>query len=613
MPEHTLGELACARVLLVLCVVIVVLAARAVLTRVDERRPSIVLSLSLALLAVAPALLGRPFDSLGAGLAATGVVCAPLAWFGARELARIRCPDVPMTAETLAFVVVAALLVALGAWVEIGARLWDGELAHYGFASSIARGVLPPEHPLFPGEPLRYHAGFDVLVALVVITGVSVGAAVHAVSLALLALTCLVAHDAVRALAISQGTSWGAQWAVACAPAVVLLGYGPASACLAGGWAAPSLASCGALFPSTWVGAQSMPPAVMSSFFQHPQGLAMPIALSLVLLCDRFERPKAHGRMVVCGAGLVLLSQCQIVFFACVGFAIGMVTVADAVLRRRIADAAVRAVIFGAAGAVGLWTSHIASGVGELRFGRGYFNDGPAMLALHHLALFGLTVIAVPIAVARVVRGPMQHGAHVRAVVAVAASAGFVVANTCTYARSWDIVKFFAVAAFFSNVLLAELLTALAARRGPWRVLACGLFALSIASASFWLLRHGPLNGVIAPSYGLNAPSPLGKALLARAGDRIGTRDVVLTSRIDIWQLGFHVAGAGRQAAKGQLIDLLRADERHRIAQRALRTFERRDLEALSVDWVLTRESVPAERFALEDEVLDHHLYRVLP
>lgn len=611
--------------LLVVCAVVVILAMRELLARVAVQPRCFAVALTFAVLAVLPAQLGRPFDSVVAGLVATALLCAPLALLGARRWLRGALVD---ARPDIAFAVVFVVLLALGTWVELGACLWDGALGHYGFSSSIARGVLPPEHPLFPGAPLRYHVGFDVLVALVVTGGAPVGAAVHLVSIALLALSCLVLRDAGRALGAAGA-------AAACVPAVALLGYGPASACLAGGWAAPAFASCSALFPSGWVSAQSMPPSVMSSFFQHPQGLAMPIALALVLIaCARLRTAGANARVLVASLGLVLLSQCQIVFFACAGLAIGVVAVGEALLRRSAVDVLVRLLALGGAGALGVLSSLIAGGAGELRFGQGYFQEGAAMRALHHLALFGPTIAAVPLAVARIIhlrrarsttsnvtRGADRDGggegakdeSGVRIALIVAATAGFVVANAFTYARSWDIVKFFAVGSFFANVLLADLLIALAASPRPLRrMLAVAIAALSMAAASFWLLRHGPLNGVVAPFYGLREPSALGRALLAAAGDRIGPRDVVLTARTDIWQLGFHVAGAGRAQAQGQLIDLARADERQRIALRALRSFAAEDLDALSVDWVLTDKELPPERFARDVDVLDQHLYRVL-
>jgi hypothetical protein len=564
-----------ARVLLLFAAPVVALAVFELLARVDERRFSVVASFTFAALATLPRFVGTPFASLSVGLALLALACAYPAYRGARRL--LHGPVIHDRPD-VAFVVVFAAVFFLGAWIEIGARLWDGDFGHFGFSSGMARGVLPPEHPLFPGEPLRYHLGFDVLVALVVNSGVPIGAAVHVVSIALLALVLFVARDVGRALGISG--AWPA--------ALVLLGYAPTSMCLAASWGSAADV-CSAWFPSTWVSAQTMPPTVFSSFFQHPQGLAMPIALACMLLA--LTRPSV-ARTVLCALALVALAHCQIAYFACTGLGIGV-----ALLLVR----PVYALPLLVAAVVAYVTSDIAGGANELRFGRGYFGDDAH--PLRYLGIFGLTLFAPLLA--------LRNSTPLVRALAVASIAGFVVASVFTYARSWDIVKFFAIGAFFGNVLLALVLALLLARL---RTVGIALALLCIVSATFWAVRSGVLNGVIAPSYALPRASELGEELLRVAGHSIAPRDVVLTPRIDIWHQGFHVAGADhRKYAKGQLIDTARAEANARIARTALRTLDDASLQALSVDWLLlpSSRSLDDPRFVHHARVLDHDLYRV--
>lgn len=589
-------------VVLVVCIVIVALAVYEVLARVDEHRRSVVASLTLALLATAPRFFGSPFESIALGLVVLALLCSFPAWLGLRRLALSGVIDEP---PDVGFRLVFLVVFALGAWIEIGARLWDGDFGHFGFSSSIARGVLPPEHPLFPGEPLRYHVGFDVLVALLVRSGVAVGAAVHVVSLALLALLLFVARDVGRLIGLRAGGVLTA--------ALVLLGYGPTAMCLADGWAAtaPSLAFCSEPFPRAWVSAQSMPPTVFSSFFQHPQGLAMPIALALLLLACSVP---TFARTLLCAFGLVLLAHCQVVYFACAGLGIGAAIAFSYLVRGRVGFAIQHSTVLLIAAAIAFKTSDIAGGANELTFGRGYFSEPPVMVALHQLAVFGPTLVAVFVVLVRLFIRPVERVAMIVALV-VASAAGFAVASTFTYARSWDIVKFFAVGAFFANVLLAYLLARLWYQQ---RALTIAVTAVCAASALFWGVRSGVLNGVVAPYYALAPPSPLGAELLRVAGDDIAPRDVILTDHagVDIWHHGFHVVGADhRRLAKGQLIDTARAEERARVARRALRTLDAEDLRALSVDWLLLPRSrtVSASLLHKHADVADHVLYRVTP
>jgi hypothetical protein len=584
---------------------VVALAVFEVLARLDERRVPVVLALSMAVLAVAPALAGRPFQSLRMGLLVTAGLCAAPALQGARRLLRggLVRTDRRWERADLPAAVAIAVLIVLGAWVSWSTRLWDGALAHYGYASEIARGVLPPEHPLFPGAPLRYHVGYDVLVGLVVaFTGLAVDLACELVATLSLVLLAFALNDAGRAL--------GGARAGALAVLVVPLGYGALSLCLAEGWGVP--VGCGAWLPSGWVGAPRLPPPVISNFFQHPQGTAMPIALALLLLAC--ERPST-ARTALAALGLALLSQVQIAFFAATGLGIGVAVVADALaggapLRARLGHALLRAALLLAALALAFGGGVLGGGgaLGEIRFGAGTFDDEPGLLVLRLLSIFGLPLLAVPVALLRL-RAPPRA---LRLALVVMAAVCFAVPNAFSYARSWDIIKFWSVGAFFANLLLADLLAQLFVEDGSkaraMRITALVLLLASTASGALWLLRHGPFNGVIAFRYAFPPSSELGKSLLDAHGEEIAPRDRVLTSATEIWHHGFLLPGTDwrHKDAYGQLVDRAEAEARTAIARRALRRLAPEDLAALEVSWLLLGERdlkalTPAGRAALED------------
>ena len=597
-------------VVLVAAVVLVHLAVRAALARCAERRASIAWAATLAMLAVLPAQLGRPFASLAVGLALTAVACAAptlLRWREAAASLQARAARwrsggrrPTITGERVAV----AALIALGAWVALTTFLWDEGSTHFGVSAAVARGVLPPEHPLFPGEPFAYHYGYDVLVALVArATPLPLAWCCDVVTIACLVTLAAALGDAGRALAGSRG-AW-------LAVVVVPLAYGPAAALLADGWGAalPGVS----LLPSSWVGAQQLPPPVISSFFQHPQGLGMPIALAALLLAG--DGPAAPGdgarraRWWFASALLALLAPAQTVFFLLTGLALGVMVLVEARAARSWRALWPLALLaLAAALGVGLAPLLRAGGAADLVRG-GYFADAPLAFLLRHLLLFGASCAAIPLALLRLRTGTTP----LRAGLMAAAGAGFLVADTISYARSWDGVKFFAVGAFFGNLLLADLLAALASGRLLRRALAVVVLVLSTWSGAFWLLRHGPLNGVVAARYAERGPDAVGTALTAAFGDVIPARARVLTTHTDIHQAGFFVQGADwRRGGEGYRLDRAVQDRAHVAAARALRTLGAADLLATGADFLLIR-GAPAADAPVEKlgDVAGFALYRI--
>jgi hypothetical protein len=625
-----------------IAVVVVAAGVREVLARVDERRGSIAMAATLAVLAVFPERIGRAFDGSRAvvdGLVVTALCASPLAILYVRR--RLRGAALVRRRTSGADLAVRAaqgVVVVLGAWCAWTTFLWDEDSAHFGVSSSIARGVLPPVHPLFPGEPFHYHFGYDVLVAVVrAATQLAPDVCCDLVTTLSLLTLVAVCADAGRALAGRV-----APVAAALAVVVVPLGYGPGAMCFANGWSVPL--ACSAWFPSSWVDARTMPPTVISNFFQHPQGLGMSLALAALLVAlapgthayqntgARYERVPV-GRVAVAAVLVALTSQAQAVYFAlaCGALAVGVVvdalrvhlaiaarsttpsTVAGA---NAIGSLALRLAIVAAAGAAGLVLGGVFAQQGALdalHFGAGYFarDDAPALLA-HNALLFGLPLVALPIAIVRlrddVVRTDADHAPTLRTSLVAAASVGFVVANVATYERSWDIVKFFAAGSFFGNLVAADLLAPwLASPSRNKNFAALAIVLVSIASATLWLVRHGPLNGIIAPAYTELPPDPVALALDAAHGADIGPRDRVLTTHDEIAQLGFLVVGHDwRKAERGLLVDRTRVDREHQRGHFALTRLDDAGLHELGVRFLFLEDRElamlqPDARAALDD------------
>lgn len=590
--------------LLVVAVAAVYLAVRWALARADEHRVSVAAASTLALLAVLPELLGRAFSSLPVGLALTGATCAIPAALEVRAR-RARTATLPATSRSRVEWSALVAIVVLGSWTALSTYLWDEGSTHFGVSAAIARGVLPPEHPLFPGAPFAYHYGYDVLVALFArATGLSLAWCCDVVTIACLVVVALALADVGRVLGGARG-AW-------LAVLVVPLGYGPAAGLLADGWGAALPGT--SLFPQAWVSAQRLPPPVISSFFQHPQGLGMPIALAAVLLAaggpPAPEKAARRARWVGAAALLALLASAQTVFFLLTGVALGVMVVVDAGLRRD-ARALAHLGALALAGVAGVMLAPLLQrGSGDALEVGGYFADAPGALMWRHVLLFGGSVLAVPVTLVR----PSARRSPLRAGLMAAAAAGFVVANTVSYARSWDVVKFFAVGAFFGNLLLADLLAMPVAR--AWQRVAVAVVLLaSTWSATFWLVRHGPLNGVVAARYTEAGPDPIGVALVARHGTEIPARAHVLTTHTDIHQAGVLVEGADwRRGGTGYRLDRDAQDRAHARAQRALRTMQPADLRATGAHFLLLRtEAPPGAPLTKLGEVQGFSLYRVEP
>ena len=173
---------------------------------------------------------------------------------------------------------------------------------HLSMIAEIQNGIYPPRHLSFPQFELRYHYGFDLLTAAVA---------------SMLRMRADHAIDLVTLLA------WAYSWCLAWMLGNRLVGIGwgglTATVVLFGGgmpWfvSAPSLVW--RLSSVGLVGGNNINGPLVSSFFQHPWTLGLPLALATMLvIVERDAAPNA--RTAALAVLLVALSFSQIVLFLC--------------------------------------------------------------------------------------------------------------------------------------------------------------------------------------------------------------------------------------------------------------------------------------------------------
>ncbi len=530
------------------------------------------------------------------------------------------------------------LTTALVAWATIGTQLWDEPNCHFPVVSALARGVVPAVHPLFPNEPFRYHYAFDVLAALPrALLGLPAHVAIDVATLWCWALLLALAYAGGAQLAGRQGAAW--------AIVLVPLGSGLGLSWLYRDFYLLQLDS--AAIPARW--AVSTPPPVISNFFQHPQGLGMSVALAVLLLAT--ERDALGGapgrtggpsrRFALAALLLGLGSLAHVVFFAALGLVLGGAVTARAAAALRTArttgrprgdvlrEAALSLLLLAGAlvvarGLGGFFAGGTKTTPADLLvFGRSYFGEPLGLALLHHLFVFGLPLVAAPLAVfARRAPGDGQAGdgeadagQALRRALLLGVLVGFAVPQLVTYARSWDIVKFFGIGAFFANLLLADV----AARHVRRPVLRALVLALATPAALHWLVRMSVMNGVagIHPMQFPRSPRT-GEALYA-ALDGVIPRDArVLSTNVDVAVGGGFLTPGFEWAEHGDSYMLDRAENERLAALRAeaRRTLARPALDGLGVDYVVLSPGdvaslTPEGRAALDDPARFTHLRAV--
>ncbi len=116
---------------------------------------------------------------LWVGLAANAAIVAALAP-GHLRLAAVRVPWRDLLGVALALALAAWIMHARLSGRPLAASLntWGDTSLHVGIARSFSEGAnFPPELPIFAGEPIRYHFGFDFFVGTLERGGLPIGLA----------------------------------------------------------------------------------------------------------------------------------------------------------------------------------------------------------------------------------------------------------------------------------------------------------------------------------------------------------------------------------------------------------------------------------------------------
>jgi hypothetical protein len=599
---------------------IVALFSRALLYQVGETRWAVSLPLATMLLISGSILICRATEDLVIAtliVAAIALVLTALLWNRSPLVPKEDPPPARLRRWALILCAVALFFVS---WAAVKNYLWDEFNCHDPVVNVIARGVSPPEHALFPGEPFRYHYGFDVLAALVLaFTRVFVPRAIDVATIACFILLLICAAAMGARLAGRTGAN------LACA--IVPFGTGTLLYLILTELG-PTLTVRWSAIPEVWT--QSSPPPVISNFFQHPQGLGMAVSLAVLLLFEGNEKDDRRrlGRVAIGSLLLGMLSIAQIVFFGVLGLAIGVSILARAYLRRKEGKRAViRACIELLLVASSLLVARALGGFFEpvtgspamestLAVGRSFFGEPLLRSLMHHLVLFGLPLILFPLSFWRLLRGPIP----LRIALIVAVLVGFIVPNVMTYDLSWDIVKFYGIGAFFANVLLADLLV-------PWiedpqrakRALAIATVVLSTWVGWVWVVRMSLLDGNwTVPKMHFPPPPQISLAVREKLGPLVKPRERVFSTNMDMGiGAGFLTPGFDwRTAGQGYMLDRSRAERYNQLYEDVRRTLRREELAELGVRWLVMSNGdqdglAPEVRAQLQDPDRFQHVFDV--
>jgi hypothetical protein len=376
-----------------------------------------------------------------------GVAAAILGWSDRRRGSPLR----PLPRAMWIPAVVATLLfipAALG-W-SFHDELWH--TGHQSIASHIQNGIYPPRHGVFPAFLLRYHYGFDLLVAMVgTITRLSVERAIDAVTIVAWFYTwCLAWGLGERLLGTRRG------WIL---PVTVLFAgsFTPLLALIA-----PSETVRAMLGLAKVAGATVNPPLV-SYFFQHPWTIGFPLALAALGLGLDRSAGRCAWRIGVLVGLFLALGISQIVIFLAL---LPTMVLVQCVLHLRRAPRESLGWIAG-----GTATLAIATRLG------GFFAAVPHSgfdIELHlwsqtghatsnivwNLVTFGWTLPLGITGLLILLRRDIALGLVVSGV----SAGGLILVNVLRYEHSWDIVKFGTVAMFAlgipSSIVIAQFWTA---------------------------------------------------------------------------------------------------------------------------------------------------------
>jgi hypothetical protein len=504
----------------------------------------------------------------------------------------------------------AVILLGLVAWATWTNYIWDEINGHDPISAAIARGVAPPEHPLFPGDPFRYHLAFDVLAGILrAFTWITISHAIDTITV----ISFILLMMSAASIGMRLGGRAAASLALLLAP-------------LAGGTFVYLLfTEIGSIqvhvdgIPLTWY--NNVPPTVISNFFQHPQGLAMPVSLAILMLFDDqgVDQRTRVARVVLGSVLLGMLSFAQIVFFAVIGFALGVSVLVRAFERRNFRSGAIElsclAASVGIAFAIGGFFERSAAPKGDamLELGKSFFGEPWLTSIAHHVFVFGLPLIAAPIALFRL----KGEGRMLRIMLFAATAVAFLIPNLVVYARSWDVVKFYGVGGFFANLLFADTL-AILFKRTVWRpALGVVLAILSVVAGLMWLARMSVFDGRWGvPKYHIPKPPDIAEQLADELDPLVGTYQRVFDTSIELAAAGgFLTPGFNPlREGGGYMLDRPKYLRLNDAYSRARKTLARTDLDILGADFVvLSRGDIGSlekdAKEALEDPKRFEHVF----
>ncbi len=590
-------------VVLLLVYGIAVLLARALLYQAGEPRWSITLALATMIqVAITVSIERFTANMVLATLLFAGIALCGIAWLWRRG------PAYPPLAVDHRPSRLALALAALALFMVCFAALrgfwWDEAFLHFMLANTIGRGVVPPVHPLYPLEPMRYHYAYDFLAGQIrAFTGLSI---VHALDIVTIwSFVLLLMNAAAIGGALAGRTGAGL--------AMILIPFGTGLLRYFLFRDFGSMELHWSMIPDAWL--DPLPPPTISNFFQHPQGLGMPIALAVLVLFDGAEvsRRQRLARMSTGALLLGFLSVAQVAFFLVLGAMLGLAVVWRAVRERAMKQGLIELGLL--AGALGV--AFLLGGVFEpggaqeqmLAFGQSFFPDPVGRRILRYLVLFGVPLLALPFAYAKLRSRPSM----LRVALLGGAVIGYLLPNFVIYERSWDVVKFLGIATFFASALVADLLS----RARPITIAVLGL--ATTATGWAFLARMSVMDGQLGvPAMHFGRHHPIDDLVADRLSPLVGPRERVLSLFEGTAQGGGFLTPGFRWQTHGAtyMMDRAALDRLTRAQLRAARDLDPESLAELDVRYAVFRpidvaRLSPAGKRALQDPERFEHLFDV--
>ncbi len=581
---------------------IAILLARAIPYQAGEPRWSITLALATMLqLAVSVSLTRFTEDVILATVLFAIAALALIAWLWRKGPPFPALHTVGPSRGAIAMALVALFLVCFAA---IRGYWWDESFLHFMLGNVLGRGVVPPVHPLYPLEPMRYHYGYDFLAGQIrAFTGVSI---VHTCDVVTIWSFILLLMNA-----FAIGGSLGQRRGATIAMILIPFGTGVLRYFLFRDFGTMELHW--SMLPDRWL--DPLPPPTISNFFQHPQGLGMPIALAVLVLFDGAEvAPLQRRRRMMLGALLLgTLAIAQVAFFLMLGLMLGVAILHRGLRERTLGAAMIELGMLAGALAIAFLLGGVFEPGGEkeqmLVWGQSFFPDRIPQRVLRYLVLFGVPLIALPFAMAHASRRPSM----LRTALISGAIAGYLLPNFVVYERSWDIVKFLGIATFFANALVADLLV----RARPITVAIVG--TLTAITGVAFLARMSVMDGRLGvPAMHFGRHHPIDDEVGDRLSPLVRPRERVFSLFEGTAQGGGFLTPGFRWQTHGStyMMDRSALDELTRHQQRAARDLDPADLAALDVHFAVFRPQdlarlSPKGKRALEDPTRFLHLFDV--